>query len=131
MLKEKEERQFGEYRTRRLVLEAWDRLEAELGPVVVRNYREELAAARLAEAGAGDAGETPALPGASRPQFGAAAPARPGRRAAAGRRPAGSLRHPAAPSPARPLHPFHPLNPLPNPLTALSDAAPQGRAWSA
>jgi hypothetical protein len=43
VLKEKEERAFGEYRTRRLVLEAWDRLEAELGPVVVRNYREELA----------------------------------------------------------------------------------------
>ena len=45
VLKEKEERAFGEYRTRRLVLEAWDRLEAELGPVVVRNYREEMAAA--------------------------------------------------------------------------------------
>ncbi|AEG15866.1 hypothetical protein Desku_2330 [Desulfofundulus kuznetsovii DSM 6115] len=29
VLKEKEERQFGEYRTRRLVLEAWDRLENE------------------------------------------------------------------------------------------------------
>ena len=26
VLKSKEERQFGEYRTRRLVLEAWDRL---------------------------------------------------------------------------------------------------------
>jgi hypothetical protein len=26
VLKEKEEKQFGEYRTRRLVLEAWDRL---------------------------------------------------------------------------------------------------------
>ncbi|MBX6364485.1 MAG: hypothetical protein IRZ00_11510, partial [Gemmatimonadetes bacterium] len=26
VLKEKEEREFGEYRTRRLVLEAWDRL---------------------------------------------------------------------------------------------------------
>ena len=43
VLKEKEERAFGEYRTRRLVLEAWDRLEEELGPVVVRNYREEMA----------------------------------------------------------------------------------------
>ena len=42
VLKEKEERAFGEYRTRRLVLEAWDRLEEELGPVVVRNYREEM-----------------------------------------------------------------------------------------
>ena len=42
VLKEKEERAFGEYRTRRLVLEAWDRLEKELGPVVVRNYREEM-----------------------------------------------------------------------------------------
>jgi hypothetical protein len=41
VLKEKEEKAFGEYRTRRLVLEAWDRLAAELGPVVVRNYREE------------------------------------------------------------------------------------------
>ncbi len=29
VLKEKEIRQFGEYRTRRLVLEAWDRLEAD------------------------------------------------------------------------------------------------------
>ena len=27
VLKEKEQKQFGEYRTRRLVLEAWDRLE--------------------------------------------------------------------------------------------------------
>jgi len=53
VLKEKEERAFGEYRTRRLVLEAWDRLEAELGPVVVRNYREEMvtAAGRVAETG--------------------------------------------------------------------------------
>ncbi|WP_423222340.1 Eco57I restriction-modification methylase domain-containing protein [Candidatus Amarolinea aalborgensis] len=51
VLKEKEERAYGEYRTRRLVLEAWDRLEAELGPVVVRNYREEMAATpgRVAE----------------------------------------------------------------------------------
>lgn len=32
VLKEKEERRFGEYRTRRLVLEAWDRLWDELGP---------------------------------------------------------------------------------------------------
>jgi hypothetical protein len=53
VLKEKEERAFGEYRTRRLVLEAWDRLEEELGPVVVRNYREEMATAagRVAETG--------------------------------------------------------------------------------
>ena len=29
MLKEKEIRQFGEYRTRRLVLDAWDRMEAD------------------------------------------------------------------------------------------------------
>lgn len=29
VLKEKEEKQFGEYRTHRLVLEAWDRLEAK------------------------------------------------------------------------------------------------------
>ena len=42
VLKEKEERALGEYPTRRLVLEAWDRLEAGLGPVVVRNYREEM-----------------------------------------------------------------------------------------
>jgi hypothetical protein len=33
VLKEKEERKYGEYRTRRLVLEAWDRLWKELGPV--------------------------------------------------------------------------------------------------
>jgi len=33
VLKEKEERKYGEYRTRRLVLEAWDRLWNELGPV--------------------------------------------------------------------------------------------------
>ena len=53
VLKEKEQKAFGEYRTRRLVLEAWDRLEAELGPVVVRNYREEMAATpgRVAETG--------------------------------------------------------------------------------
>jgi hypothetical protein len=31
VLKERELRQYGEYRTRRLVLEAWDRLEAEAG----------------------------------------------------------------------------------------------------
>ena len=29
VLKEKEEKQYGEYRTRRLVLDAWDRLEAK------------------------------------------------------------------------------------------------------
>jgi hypothetical protein len=29
VLKEKEEKQYGEYRTRRLVLEAWDRLETK------------------------------------------------------------------------------------------------------
>lgn len=33
VLKEKEEKKYGEYRTRRLVLEAWDRLWTELGPV--------------------------------------------------------------------------------------------------
>jgi hypothetical protein len=33
VLKEKEERKYGEYRTRRLVLEAWERLWEELGPV--------------------------------------------------------------------------------------------------
>jgi hypothetical protein len=31
VLKEKEEKQYGEYRTRRLVLEAWDRLEKHQG----------------------------------------------------------------------------------------------------
>jgi hypothetical protein len=31
VLKEKEEEQYGEYRTRRLVLEAWDRLEKHQG----------------------------------------------------------------------------------------------------
>jgi len=30
VLKEKEEKQYGEYRTRRLVLEAWDNLESKL-----------------------------------------------------------------------------------------------------
>jgi hypothetical protein len=29
VLKEKEDREYGEYRTRRLVLEAWDKLEAK------------------------------------------------------------------------------------------------------
>ena len=64
VLKEKEEKHFGEYRTRRLVLAAWDRLEAELGPAVLRNYREELAAAapRLAEAKATYAADTPRVP---------------------------------------------------------------------
>lgn len=33
VLKDKEEKRYGEYRTRRLVLEAWDRLWTELGPV--------------------------------------------------------------------------------------------------
>lgn len=33
VLKDNEIAKFGEYRTRRLVLEAWDRLEADLGPV--------------------------------------------------------------------------------------------------
>ncbi len=33
VLKDKEEKKYGEYRTRRLVLEAWDRLWTELGPV--------------------------------------------------------------------------------------------------
>jgi hypothetical protein len=30
VLKEKEEKQYGEYRTRRLILEAWDKLETKL-----------------------------------------------------------------------------------------------------
>jgi hypothetical protein len=47
VLKQNEERPiekggFGEYRTRRLVLDAWARLEAELGPVKPVNYREML-----------------------------------------------------------------------------------------
>jgi hypothetical protein len=72
VLKEKEERAFGEYRTRRLVLDAWDRLEAELGPVVVRNYREEMAATpgRVAETGPTyQATVRPATP--APPRFGA------------------------------------------------------------
>lgn len=40
VLKNKEEEQYGEYRTRRLVLDAWARLEAELGPARRTNYRE-------------------------------------------------------------------------------------------
>jgi hypothetical protein len=66
VLKEKEEKAFGEYRTRRLVLEA------ELRPVVVRNYREEMAAVpgRVAETGPGyEAPVQPATP--ARPRFGA------------------------------------------------------------
>ena len=47
VLKEKEERQHGEYRTRRLVLAAFDRLEAALGPAPVRDYRAELLALLL------------------------------------------------------------------------------------
>jgi hypothetical protein len=58
VLKEKEERAFGEYRTRRLVLEAWDRLEVELGPAVIRNYREEVAAAAALAATPGQVAET-------------------------------------------------------------------------
>ena len=80
VLKEKEERAFGEYRTRRLVLEAWDRLEAELGPVVVRNYREEMAAGRpgrVAETGPTyQATVRPATP--APPRFGADSGSRPG-----------------------------------------------------
>ena len=49
VLKEKELRQYGEYRTRRLVLEAWERLARELGPVVARNYREEMAGGQKSE----------------------------------------------------------------------------------
>ena len=59
VLKEKEERAFGEYRTRRLVLEVWDRLEEELGPVVVRNYREEM----IGGQGAGGGGRGPGVRG--------------------------------------------------------------------
>ena len=51
MLKDKEERAFGEYRTRRLVMEAWDRLEEQLGPVIVRNYREEMTGGQETESG--------------------------------------------------------------------------------
>jgi len=72
VLKDKEERALGEYRTRRLVLEAWDRLEEELGPVVVRNYREEMAATpgRVAETGPTyQATVQPATP--APPRFGA------------------------------------------------------------
>jgi hypothetical protein len=70
VLKEKEERQLGEYRTRRLVLAAFDRLEAALGPAPVRDYRAELAAAAPRQA---KAAETVAIVDApDRPQFGAA-----------------------------------------------------------
>jgi hypothetical protein len=44
VLKKNDTAKYGEYRTRRLVLDAWARLEAELGPAPVRNYREEMAA---------------------------------------------------------------------------------------
>ncbi|MBB6053899.1 hypothetical protein [Armatimonas rosea] len=40
VLKQNDEKEFGEYRTRRLVLEAWARLEVEFGPVVPRDYHE-------------------------------------------------------------------------------------------
>lgn len=70
VLKEKEERQLGEYRTRRLVLGAYDRLEAALGPAPVRDYRAELAAAAPRQA---KAAETVTIVDApDRPQFGAA-----------------------------------------------------------
>jgi hypothetical protein len=72
VLKEKEEKAFGEYRTRRLVLEAWDRLEVELGPAVIRNYREEMASTpgRVAETGPTyQATVRPATP--APPRFGA------------------------------------------------------------
>lgn len=36
VLKEKEIKKFGEYRTRRLVLEAWDRMETPFGEINVR-----------------------------------------------------------------------------------------------
>jgi len=129
VLKEKEEKQFGEYRTRRLVLAAWDRLEAELGPVVVRNYREELAAAqpRLAEEQATYAAETPA-----RPQFGvtpapkagsSAAPPPVGQPDLFGNAPAAAATAPtkpasdAAPATAKPAAPAQPV---------LIPAPPQG-----
>jgi hypothetical protein len=38
VLKEKEIKQFGEYRTRRMVLEAWDKLEGVMGPVSSVQY---------------------------------------------------------------------------------------------
>lgn len=40
VLKNNDTAKYGDYRTRRLVLEAWARLEAELGPAQVVNYRE-------------------------------------------------------------------------------------------
>jgi len=49
VLKEKEENRFGEYRTRRLVLDAWARLEAELGPAKPVNYHEMLKTERTQE----------------------------------------------------------------------------------
>ncbi len=77
VLKEKEQRALGEYRTRRLVLAAWDRLEEELGPVVVRNYREEMEAGS-SEIGIKETGPTyqaAAPQAAARPRFGAVQPA--------------------------------------------------------
>jgi len=39
VLKEKEESKYGEYRTRRLVLEAWDRLDAEWPFAITISFR--------------------------------------------------------------------------------------------
>lgn len=44
VLKNNDEKAYGEYRTRRLILEAWAKLEAELGPAQPVNYREMLKA---------------------------------------------------------------------------------------
>ncbi|MGQ9455073.1 MAG: Eco57I restriction-modification methylase domain-containing protein [Armatimonadota bacterium] len=60
VLKEKEEEQFGEYRTRELVLDAWNRLESELGPPRIVNYRELLRAE--------DAEESHTRPGTAPPK---------------------------------------------------------------
>ena len=40
VLRQNEQKKYGEYRTRRLVLQAWAELEAEHGPAPIRNYRQ-------------------------------------------------------------------------------------------
>ncbi len=129
VLKEKEERQFGEYRTQRLVLAAWDQLEAELGPVVVRNYREELAAPH--RAWRRPASPTPRMRRCARSLASRCRP----KQAAAVHRPRSISRTCLAMHPRRVHHPRHcPRNPRPHPLAARPSSSRRrrrGRACSA
>ena len=76
VLKDNETARFGEYRTRRLVLEAWDRLESELGPIDPERLKSYVPSEPVVKAtpASKNSGNAAAKPAAASARFGAAKP---------------------------------------------------------